>query len=310
MLSLGLGLLAIARPTRQAVLRTVGPCVAIGPWLLLPAAASIAGDPVLAELSSRLEDQSPTQQQASLGDTLGTPFGRTDNLVFPSWLEGNWAVESSIVGVAAPLGRTFLPADLAKVRLGAVAVGAVPPLRYRVRFARRADGAVVADRPANLRAVQDASAGYPRVQEVVWDGSQTLKVSYSPFGPNGTFPGPSRAEVFIQRRRQSRPTDSAAFAFAEATRTVLLAQGRSVTLSDAETLTVFERASGRGGAGAQTPSGGADAAGVDRVLARQRVMRFLTPNPNSAEGVLWQEARGRAVALLDYDLVLERVSQG
>ena len=43
------------------------------------------------------------------------------------------------------------------------------------------------------------------------------------------------------------------------------------------------------------------------VRARQRVLRFLTPNPNSAEGVLWGEAGGRAVALLDYDLRLMRL---
>ena len=69
---------------------------------------------------------------------------------------------------------------------------------------------------------------------------------------------------------------------------MLLAQGRSVTISDAETINVFEL---------QTDG---------RVRARQRVLRFLTPNPNSQEGALWQEARGRAVALLDYDLELER----
>ena len=34
----------------------------------------------------------------------------------------------------------------------------------------------------------------------------------------------------------------------------------------------------------------------------------MTPNPNSAEGVLWGEAQGRAVALLDYELVLEPVT--
>ena len=57
-------------------------------------------------------------------------------------------------------------------------------------------------------------------------------------------------------------------------------------MSDAETLNLFTRA--------------ADGT----VQCQQRVMRFLTPNPNAAEGVLWQEAKGQAVALLDYELRL------
>lgn len=258
-----------------------------------PPAWCTTNDPVLAELSNRIRDNVPTQQQASLGESLGSAFGggKSDNLVFPPWLEGEWRITSDILGVAAPLGRKFLPPDLARVRLGSISPeDGVAPLQYDVRFFRRAsDQAVVSDRERNLRAVQDASAGYARVASVVFDGSATLSVKYSPFGKNGTFPGESRAEVYIQRRRQSTPTASAErFAFAEATRTVLLAQGRSVTISDAETINEFTRLD------------------PDHIVARQRVLRFLTPNPNSAEGVLWQEARGRAVALLDYELRLER----
>ena len=71
---------------------------------------------------------------------------------------------------------------------------------------------------------------------------------------------------------------------------MLLAQQRSVSVSDAETLCSFHR---------DSPSA---------ILARQRVLRFLTPNPNSAEGLLWQEAQGRAVCVLDYELRLERLT--
>ena len=252
--------------------------------------ALAADDSVLKELSLRLQDSSPTQVGASLADAMSTPFGRTDNLVFPDWLEGEWSITSNILGVAAPLGRQYLPSDLARVRLGTISsADGVPPLQYNVRFVRRlSDNAIVSDRENNLRSVQDASAGYARVQSVEFDGSSTLKVKYSPFGPNGTFPGESRAEVYIQRRRQSSAAASERFAFAEATRTVLLAQGRSVTISDAETINEFTRLDD------------------GNVIARQRVLRFLTPNPNSQEGVLWSEARGRAVALLDYELRLAR----
>ena len=109
---------------------------------------------------------------------------------------------------------------------------------------------------------------------------------------------PSRAEVYINWRRKSTPhADTAVFAFAEATRTVFLAQGREQpSITDAETICTFEREGSGGGSG-------------DRniVAARQRVLRYLTPNPNTAEGVLWSETGGRAVASLEYELRLVRL---
>ena len=102
--------------------------------------------------------------------------------------------------------------------------------------------------------------------------------------------------MYINWRRQSAPrAEAAAFAFSEATRTVFLAQRREQSsITDAETICSFARGGGGGG---------------DVIIARQRVLRFLTPNPNSAEGVMWSEAGGRAVASLEYELRLERVGQ-
>ena len=105
--------------------------------------------------------------------------------------------------------------------------------------------------------------------------------------------------MYINWRRQSAPrAEAAAFAFSEATRTVFLAQRRELSsVTDAETICSFVR-------------GGGDGCDDDVIIARQRVLRFLTPNPNSAEGVLWSEASGRAVASLEYELRLERIGRG
>ena len=46
---------------------------------------------------------------------------------------------------------------------------------------------------------------------------------------------------------------------------------------------------------------------VDQAQAVQRVAVFLTPNPNSREGVLWQQVGGKAVAFFDYDLNMKRI---
>ena len=255
----------------------------------LPALAS-GTDTDLQALIKRFDDPAPKQQSAGL-----TGFARSDRLRFPEWMEGEWEVHSRLLNTNAPLGRRLLPADLARMRLGDMSTAGTP-LDYTVRFTRRrGDNAIVSDRAANLRAVQNAAAGFERVEQVTFDGLNSLNVVYSPFGPNGTYTGPSRAEIYINWRRQadvgSRDvSDGGKFAFAEATRTVLLSSQRELSrISDAETLCCFERRS------------------ASEVAARQRVLRYLTPNPNSAEGVLWSEARGRAVAMLDYELFLTRV---
>ena len=85
-------------------------------------------------------------------------------------MEGRWAVTSRPLSIAAPLGRRFLPADLARVRLGDLSELSVPPLQYEVSFIRRdTDGAIVSDRINNLRAVQDAAAGFARVETASFD---------------------------------------------------------------------------------------------------------------------------------------------
>lgn len=361
-----------------------GTAAALLAW---PVQRSWAAADTFAALSARLEDAAPSQRGTDFSDALGafTNPRMKDALQLPAWLEGEWAVTSNIVGTAAPLGRRFLPTDLSRIPLGDLR-GAAPPLRYTVRFRQReGDGAIVSDRPLNLKASQDAAAGYQRVEAVDFDGVSklsvrqdsrerhraslarrrahaprfsesparrdaaaasygssslrfgTLQVAYSEFGPNRTYVGPSRAEVYINGCRQSVGVDVAsgadAFAFAESTRTVLLTQSprtvwrhrlesahlhvcrvrqcgfaavrpcaseapsadgvppaspfaTQVAVSDSETINRFVREGGTdgpGGAGAAVQGGGA-------VLVRQRVLRYLTPNPNSAEGVLWQES--------------------
>ena len=284
----------LARPallTRATLLRQSLVTMGSGSVINLQAAVAVADD-TTDILMARFRDPSPKQLSASFTDALASSFNRVDNLIFPDWMEGTWILTSRPIANAAPLGRRFLPADLARMRLGDLRnASSATPLRYAVRFVRRAsDGLVVSDRVANLRAVQDAAAGFSRVEAVDFDGSGKLSVRYSPFGRNGTYPGPSRAEIYINWKRQAPPSSVVdSFVFTEATRTVFLASQRELsTISDAETLCAFQRQ--------------ADGS----IVGRQRVLRYLTPNPNSAEGILWGEANGRAVAALEYEFHLQR----
>lgn len=103
--------------------------------------------------------------------------------------------------------------------------------------------------------------------------------------------GPARAEVYVNARLASSPKATDIFAFSEATRTIRLGE-RSASASDAETLNLFRRSE--------------TSQGEELILCRQRILRFLTPNPNSAEGVLWQEGSAKEKELFASALLAVR----
>ena len=186
---------ALLSCTRADVLLTAAACAAF-PRRLLAATTPTATDPVLRELLVRLEANQPKQQSSLIfpGDALTSGLGRTDSLTFPPWMEGRWAVTSRPLSIAAPLGRRFLPADLARVRLGDLSEVSVPPLQYEVKFVSRdTDGAIVSDRINNLRAVQDAAAGFARVESASFDGRSKISVKCASHCP---APPPARARLW------------------------------------------------------------------------------------------------------------------
>lgn len=80
--------------------------------------------------------------------------------------------------------------------------------------------------------------------------------------------GPRRAEVYLTARKEESDGGST-FAASERTRQVTIGAG-AVVVSDTETITEYH---------VQNPG--------DKIQAVQRIAVFLTPNPNSREGVLW-----------------------
>jgi len=91
------------------------------------------------------------------------------------------------------------------------------------------------------------------------------------------------------------------FAAAERGRTVTIGGiGNNVSANDQEVITEFKYQINN-----NNDQNNNDIA-VDKVTAISRVAVYLTPNPNSREGVLWQQINGKAVAFYDYELIMKR----
>ena len=133
------------------------------------------------------------------------------------------------------------------------------------------------------------------VQDVTWDYRNNpekvvLDFGAAPLAPDMRPLGSRRAEVFLNAR--TTETDGAThFAAAERSRSVTVAV-RDVVVADTETITEFEQLS------------------ADHVRAVSRISVYLSPNPNSREGVLWQQVGGKAVAFFDYELDMQRIKEG
>jgi hypothetical protein len=100
-----------------------------------------------------------------------------------------------------------------------------------------------------------------------------------------------RGEVYFTARQSEddfdQETGRDVFCAAEQSRTVTVGPG-SVSANDQEVISEFHRIDDN------------HVSGVSRIAV------YLTPNPNSREGVLWQQVSGQAVALYDYEFDMER----
>ena len=105
--------------------------------------------------------------------------------------------------------------------------------------------------------------------------------------------GQRSGEIYITGRRSESSVDpetgDQVFCGSERSRQVLLVPG-DVIVSDTETITEFRLMNND----------------ANHVKAVSRIAVYLTPNPNSREGVLWQQVGGKAVAFFDYEIDMKR----
>jgi hypothetical protein len=155
---------------------------------------------------------------------------------------------------------------------------------------------IIADRAFNTVSISNAYKQLTPVQQVEWDPTKdptrlTLDFGTQPVAQDMRPLGPRRGEVYItSREAEFVPDNENVFACCEQSRSVTLAT-RNVVVSDTESTTEFQKVS------------------PNLVRAVNRIAVYLTPNPNSREGILWQQVDGKAVAFFDYELEMRRKTE-
>ena len=227
-----------------------------------------------------------------------SPLAETE-LYYPAWLEGEWDVRATLLRKVYPYGTEYVPSSsLVEGSPRNRSEGAGNVVSSRSRYVMGAGGAkggaggVIADRRYNALATSRAYRQLTPVEEVAWDPARdptrlSLSFEAGPLGEDMRPLGARRAEVYITARRREEGGDGSTFAASERMRQVTVATG-SVVVSDTETITEYVRR------------------GDDGAVAAQRIAVYLTPNPNSREGILWQQVGGRAVAFFDYGIEMRR----
>lgn len=243
-------------------------------------------------------------QQPFLGDT---------ELYYPPFLFGAWNVKAELKRKIYPYGIDFLPSSSlleGSPRNREELVGNV--CGYEVHYFSTLantlanqvvvnlgtgvpESKIIQDRAYNALSISKAYQQLAPVQEVSWDYRNSPEKVVLDFGPGPLADdmrplGPRRAEIYLNARATEASDDGRRYATAERSRSVTVAV-RDVVVADTETITEFEKVS------------------EDHVRAISRIAVYLSPNPNSREGVLWQQTGGKAIAFFDYQLEMDRIKE-
>ena len=243
---------------------------------------------------------------------LQQPLFGDQELYYPPFLFGAWNVKATLKRKIYPYGVEYLPSTSLKEgspRNREEKVG--NECRYEVHYFSTLANTlqnqatvnlgigvpqpkIIQDRAFNAISISNAYQQLTPVQEVDWNfrdnpAKVLLGFGAGPLDADMRPLGPRRAEVFINAR-QNEAGDENTYCTAERSRSVTLVT-RDAVVSDTETITEFHK---------QSP---------DHVSAVSRIAVYLTPNPNSREGVLWQQTGGKAVAFFDYDIDMSRIKE-
>ncbi|CAG9467093.1 unnamed protein product [Pedinophyceae sp. YPF-701] len=231
----------------------------------------------------------------SPGLNPAAPFGPASKaLEFPDFLLGDWTVTSTFTNFRTPLGPRFAhPGSAEAARRPASEGGVGSTTTYPLRFVRtQPGGPVQSDRPFNARSAFNARTksflGFEAVFDAEYDPkspNNKLVLTFSTLGADLRPLPPKRLEVGINNRASGPAAAGGdrAWCASEFCRQVLVAP-RRVEVEDYEVLWRWE----------------VERDGV--VRARQRRAEYLQPQDQ-----LYFDAKGRAIAVYDYDVTMCRV---
>lgn len=280
--------------------------------------------------SSRIQSEfvSPLQQP---------PFGPQE-LYYPDWLFGEWNVTATLQQKTFPFGKDFVPSRSlldGSPRNRDEQVGDMTTYKARyfstlaVTVANQVtvnlglgvpQSKIISDRAYNIISMNRAYQQQSPIDSVMYDYRQDptrLTLQFNEVANDMRPIGPRRSEVYLSARQTEEAVmedgdgrgvvGEKAFALAERSRTVTVGSG-TVSANDQEVVTEYSIHTHNDGSSSNNNVNN-DVDDNDTIHAISRVAVYLTPNPNSREGVLWQQVRGRAVALYDYELVMKRYRQ-
>ena len=248
------------------------------------------------ELYTKLaQSRIATQELSPLVPSL-SPFAEND-IYYPSSFAGRWEVKATLRRKTYPYGPSFVPSRSlieGSPRYRSENVG--DSTTYQAQFsALGGDGnKIIADRRFNSISTTKAYYQLTPVEDIIWDPKKDptqLKIQFAAGQMTEDMRpiGPRRAEVYLTARKKEESDAGSTFAASERTRQVTIGAG-AVVVSDTETITEYH-----------VQNSG------DQIQAFQRIAVFLTPNPNSREGLLWQQVGGKAVAYFDYDVDMKKI---
>ena len=266
----------------------------IGSWKDIPTLTTNLGK------SRILASELSPLQQAFVGEK---------ELYYPPFLFGVWSVRAELKRKIFPYGIDYLPSSTllnGSPRNREELVGNV--CNYTVHYFSTLpntssdqpvinldapESKILQDRAYNAISLSKAYEQLVPVQEVTWDYRKTpekvvLDFGAAPLTADMQPLGSRRAEIFLNARNTE--ANGNFYATAERSRSVTVAV-RDVLVADTETITEFEQLSD------------------GHVRGVSRIAVYLTPSPNSREGVLWQQTGGKAIAFFDYELDMNRIKE-
>lgn len=276
--------------------------------MLQPFMENIDWDPP--KLSTRLG--SSRISSTSLTPLQQAPFA-SQELYYAPFLFGAWDVTATLKQKVYPFGKDFVPSKSlleGSPRNRDEKVGDATSFQLHY-FSTIADTIsnqatvnlglgvpqtkIISDRSFNTISMSRAYKQLTPVEEIVWDyradpTRYSLRFGAAPVTEDMRPLGQRRGEVYLTARQSELSDDGSVFTAAECSRSITVAPG-VVIATDQETITEFQRVN------------------EDTVKAISRIAVYLTPNPNSREGILWQQVGGKAVAFFDYEWTMQRVRE-